>query len=214
MWPLVQSRWEVSTARRRQTLKKRREKRERESWIGPLVTCGACRAVFSGGDRGGLGCVSHIWNSSCTEREPRGAQEEEEEEEEEEVEEEEVFPSSSAALPPHGLQLFTAFHLLRFSFLCKLDWARRSVLDFGLTSYSQVSRVAALNDRLPPRYTASDFRFPCFKFSLFRINTRRRRRSAAGCARMAHESFLAQMSPVCFSSSVHWLVSLFLSLSL
>lgn len=32
---------------------------------GALVTCRACRAVFSGGGRDGPGCVSHIWNSSC-----------------------------------------------------------------------------------------------------------------------------------------------------
>lgn len=94
-----------------------KRERERESWIGPLVTCGACRAVFSGGDRGGLGCVSHIWNSSCTERESRGAQEEEE------VEEEvfsQLFQQHSLHTDSSSSPLFTSC-----VFLFSVSWTER-----------------------------------------------------------------------------------------
>lgn len=45
-----------------------KKRRKRSFWSGPLVTCRACRAVFSGGERDWLGCVSHIWNSSYRRR--------------------------------------------------------------------------------------------------------------------------------------------------
>lgn len=54
---------------RRQERGRRKEERKKEKKDGASGDVRTCRAVFSAGKkRARLGCVSHIWNSSCSRR--------------------------------------------------------------------------------------------------------------------------------------------------
>lgn len=54
---------------RRQERARRKEERKKKKKDGASGDVRTCRAVFSAGEkRARLGCVSHIWNSSCSRR--------------------------------------------------------------------------------------------------------------------------------------------------